>query len=177
MRIGTHAVADELRKDGRASAAGMFSFFQHQDACAFADDEAVARHVPRAARPRRVVVARRERAHGRKSGDAQRRDAGFRAAADHRVGIAVLDQASGIANRVRAGRARGRGRRVRALGAQPHRDLARRQVHDRGQDEEGRDAIGSALEQDPVFALDDLEAADAAADDDADALVIVRIDP
>ena len=57
MRIGTHAVAEKLRKDGSASTASVLSFFQHQNACALADDEPVARDVPRTARARGVVVA------------------------------------------------------------------------------------------------------------------------
>ena len=107
---------------------------------------------------------------------AERRDAGLGAAAHHRIGVAVLDQPERVADRVRPGRAgRGHGG-ARALGAEPERHLAGRQVDDGREDEERRDAVRPALEQDPMLPLDDLEAADAAADDHADPRGVVRAD-
>ena len=79
--------------------------------------------------------------------------------------------------RMRAGRAGGRHRRVRPLGAESDRYLPGGEIDNRREDEEWRDAIGSALEQDPVLALDDLEPADAAADGDSDAGGVVVVDP
>ena len=177
MRIGTHAVADELGENRRVATLRAPGVLEHQNACALADDEPVPLDIPGPAGARGLVVAGRQGPHGREAGDAERRDAGFRAAANHGVRVAVLNQTTGIAHRVRAGRAGGRDRRIRTLGAEAHRDLPGRQVDDRGQDEERRDAFGAALDQDPVLPLDHFEPADAAADHHADALGIVRADP
>ncbi len=49
-----------------------------------------------------------------------------------------------------------------------------REVDDGREDEERRDAVGPALEQDPVLPLDHLEPADAAADHDADPIGVRR---
>jgi hypothetical protein len=124
--------------------------------------------VPRTAGARRVVVSLRQGAHRRETGDAERGDARFRTAANHRVGIAALNEPERVANGVCAGGARRRHRRIGSLGAEPHRDEAGREVDDRGEDEERRDAVRTALEQYPMFPLDHLESADAAADDDPD---------
>ena len=92
--------------------------------------------------PCRVVVAGRERPHGGEPGDAERRDAGLGAAADHRVGVAVLNRC-GMRRRWHGRRrARGRHRGVRPLRAQPDRHLAGREIHDGREDEEWRDAVG-----------------------------------
>ena len=99
------------------------------------------------------------------------------AAADHRVRVSALDQPERVADGVRAGRAGGRDRRVRSLRAETNRDEPGGQVDDRRQDEEGRDAFGSALQQDAVLALDHLEPADAAADDHSDPRRVRRLDP
>ena len=72
-----------------------------------------------------------------------------------------------IADRVRAGRAGGDGGVVRALGVEAHRDDAGGDVGDEHRDEEGRDLARPALAIDVVLLLEALEAADAAADDDA----------
>ena len=94
------------------------------------------------------------------------------AAGDHHVGIAMLNDAEGIADRVGAGGA-GRGRRfVRALGSEPHRDVAGGEVDDGGGNEEGRDLARAAFEKRFVLALDHVESADAGADVNADALGI-----
>ena len=98
IRVARHSVADDLGENRRAAALGEFQLFENQDAGAFADDEAVAVLVPGAGGLRGLVVALREGAHGGKSADAHGRDAGFGAAADHDVGIAVLDEAERIAD-------------------------------------------------------------------------------
>ena len=74
-----------------------------------------------------------------------------------------------------ARRARGGDGGIRALCAEAQRHLAGRKVHNRRQDEERRDPIGPAFEQDAVLAFDDLEPADAAADQHTDASRIRRL--
>ena len=102
--------------------------------------------------------------HRGKSTDAHRRDGGFGAAGDHHVGIAIFDDASGIANRVRAGGARRAGRLVRTLGVVPNADLPGGEVHDGRRNKERRNLARAAVEQVAVLALDDVESADARAD-------------
>ena len=89
------------------------------------------------------------------------------AAADHHVGVAALDDLERIADGVGAGGAGGGGGRVRPLGAGADRDVTGGQIDDGRRNEEGRDPARPALQQIAVFALDDLESADAAADVDA----------
>ena len=81
-----------------------------------------------------------------------------------------------IADGMRAGGAGGGRGFVRALGAEAHGDVAGRQVHDRCRNEEGGDLARAAFEQGAVFALDDVESADAGADVHADALGNFRRD-
>ena len=168
--VGGHAVADDFRQDGRAAAAGMLEFFENHDAGAFAHDEAVAVSVPGTAGASRIVVARGERAHGGESADAHGSDGSFGASGNHHVGIAVLDDAEGIADGVSAGGA-GRGRGfVRSLGAVSHGDMAGGEVDDGGRNEEGRDLARATFDERGVFALDHVESANAGADVNADHL-------
>ena len=118
----------------------------------------------------RIVIALRQSAHRAESGHGQRRNAGLRAAADHHVGIVVLDHAERIADRMGAGSARRRGGRVRTFRAGADRNVARREVDDGRRNKKRRDARGAFFEQNLVLALDDFESADAAADIDAGAL-------
>ena len=168
--VGAHAVANNFGDDLRATLLGELQFFQDQDARAFADDEAVAVLVPGTAGVMRIVVARGQRAHGGKSADAHGSDGGFGAAGNHHVGVAVLDDARGIANGMRAGGAGGAGGLVRALGVMADADLAGGEIDDGRGNEERRDLARAAVEQVVVLALDDVESADAGADVDAGAL-------
>ncbi len=110
--------------------------------------------------------------HGGEAADAQRGDGGFGAAGDHGVGVAALDDAEGVADGVGGGGAGGGGGLVGAAGAVFDGDVAGGEVDDGAGDEEGRDLAGATVEQVDVLALDDVEAADAGADVDADAVVI-----
>ena len=78
-----------------------------------------------------------------------------------------------VADRVGAGGAGRHGRVVRALGVEAHRDDAGRDVGDEHRDEERADLARPALAIDVVLLLEALEAADAAADDDAGPVGIV----
>ncbi len=153
----------------------MLQFFDHQNARAFADNKPVALLVPGTRGSVRLVVARRKSSHGGEPAYAHRRHAGFAATANHHVGVAMLYQPERIANRVSAGGAGGRGRRIRPFGAIANGNVAARQIHNAGRNEKGRDAAGTALEQNLVLALDHLESADAAADINADVLRFLRL--
>ena len=114
-RVGAHPVPRHLGQDVRAAPLRELQLFEHQNPGALADHKSVALAIPRARRALRLVVARRERAHGGKSADAHGRDAGFGAAADHGIGVAALDEAERIADGMRAGGAGRRGRGIRTL--------------------------------------------------------------
>src|SRR5581483_6497043 len=162
--VCAHTVTYNLGDDGGPAFSGKFQFFENQNARAFANDEAIAVFVPRAAGAMRIVVTGGERPHSGKSSDSHRRDCGFRAAGDHHVGIAILDDPGGIADRVGAGGASGAGSLVGPLGVIADADLAGGQVHDRRGDEEGRYLAGAAMEKVGVLAFDNIEPADAGAD-------------
>src|SRR5688500_15450896 len=59
VRVGRHPVADELGIDLRAALQRHLALFEHEDARAFTDDEAVALFVEWPARLLRFVIARR----------------------------------------------------------------------------------------------------------------------
>ncbi len=137
--------------------------------------EAVAVHVPRAARRRGVVVARGQRARGAEPADAERADRRFGAAGDHHVGVAVLDQPTRLADAVVRGRARRDDREVRALVAVVDRRQAGDHVDDRARHEERGDLAPAPGHVRGLRLLDQRQAADARADADADALLVAGV--
>src|ERR1700722_16938506 len=56
-RIARHPITFDIRKNARAAALGVFQVFEHENPCAFADYESVARNIPRTAGVRRIVIA------------------------------------------------------------------------------------------------------------------------
>ena len=71
VRVARHPVAGELAVDRRAAVLRVLELLEDEDARAFAHHEAVAVQVPRTRGALRLVVARRERAHGREAADAR----------------------------------------------------------------------------------------------------------
>src|SRR5205823_1621459 len=126
--VARHAIAHKLRIDARAPRLRRLQLFEHKQPRAFADDEAIAVALERPRDTRRLIVARRKRAHGRKTCDAHRRDGRFSAAADHNVGVAALNDLEAVADGMRARGAGGGGGGVRTLRAVADRDLTGRQV-------------------------------------------------
>ncbi|MCU1249468.1 MAG: uncharacterized protein JWQ49_2497 [Edaphobacter sp.] len=170
--VGGEAVADDFGEDLCSAGFGELELFEDENACAFADDEAVAILVPGAAGVGGVVVARGEGAHGGEACYSERSDGGLGATGDHGVGVAALDEAEGVSDGVGGGGAGGCGGLVGAARAVFDGDVAGGEVDDGTGDEEGRDLAGAAVEQIDVLAFDDVEAADAGADVDADAIAI-----
>ena len=91
-------------------------------------------------------------------------------AGEHSVGFAASDQLCGLADRVRAGSARGHNGVVWAADPELDRELAARGVDEDVGEEAGRDPIGSALPEDVGLAHQLVNAADTATEDDADPL-------
>ncbi len=73
--VGAGAVAQHLGVDAGAASLGVFQLLEHQHAGPFAEHEAVAIAVERAAGLWRIVVAFGQRPHVGKAADAHRRDA------------------------------------------------------------------------------------------------------
>ena len=120
----------------------------------------------------RLVVARGKGAHSRKASYAERRHACLAAAADHNIGVTVLDQPERVANRMRAGGASRGGSRVRPLRPVTNGNVSACQIHNAGRDEKRRKAARPALQKSFMLALNHFKAADAAADVHADVFSI-----
>ena len=103
--------------------------------------------------------------------------AGLRAAGEHGVGVAALDQLGRLADRVRAGRAGRDDRVVRAADPERDRDLPARRVDEHAREEERRDAVGAAVAQDVGLLDDPDDAADRRAEDDPDAVRVEAVQP
>ncbi len=120
-----------------------------------------------------VVVAGGHGLHVGEAGHGNRRDGGFRAAGNNGVGLAALDNFVGIADGVGASRAGGDGALARPLRAQHLGDIARSHVGDHHGNKERADAAHAAFHQFAVLVFKGLNAADAAADEDADTGAVV----
>ena len=103
-----------------------------------------------------------ETAHRAEAGEDQRVDARLGAAREHGVGVAAPDQLGRLADRVRAGGARGDRRVVRAAEAERDRELPARRVDEHARDERRRDAARPALAHHLGLLHDPEEAADRA---------------
>ena len=148
---------------------------EHEHARALAHHEPRPRRVERPRRPRRVLLLGDEPAHRAEAGEDQRVHARLGAAGEHRVGVAAPDQLGALADRVRAGRARRDRRVVRARGSPseiascPHAESTSTFGMKFGETRSGpRSRSTSRLLHDPD------EAADRGAEDDPDAVGVVR---
>src|SRR5580704_15307651 len=159
-----HTVADNFGENIRAAFLGDFEGFENHDAGAFADDEAVAVGFEGAAGVFRVFIVRGQGAHGGKTADAHGGDGGFGAAGDHDVGGAALDNFEGVADGVGRRGAGGRRGGIGTLGAVTNRDVAGSEIDDGGRNEKRGNLSGAAGEIFGMFALDNVETADAGAD-------------
>src|SRR5579871_4404465 len=174
--VGRHAIANDFRNDGSSAPPGMLKLLKNKNACAFADDKAIAPLIPRATGLLWIIIARGKRAHRRESTNAHASDGSFRAASDHHVGIAILNDAEGITHGMRTGGTSCRRGLVRSLGSVAHGNLSRRQIDNRRRNEKRRYLPRAALHQCGVFALDDIESTDPGANVHADTLIIFGSD-
>ena len=114
---------------------GVLPLLEDEHAGTLAHDKAVAIGVERAARGGRIGVGG-ERAAARKAGDGLGDDGGLGAAGEDRVGVAVLDRAEGLADRVGGGGARGHDGQRGAERLVADGDVAGRHVGDHHRDHE-----------------------------------------
>ena len=137
--------------------------------------EAVAIAIPRPAGALRIVIARRQRPRLAEAAETQRRGRHLGAAGDHHVRVAVLDESHRQPDGVRRSRARSHRRQVRTGELEVDREVAGDHVDDAAGHEERRDVLRAVrLGVFAVVLLDRVEAADAGAHGDADALRILR---
>src|SRR5579863_9089227 len=108
----------------------MLEFFENQDACPLADDKTVAVLIPWTASLFRIIVAGGKGAHRSKSANAHSSDGSFGSAGDHHIGIAVLDNAERVTDRMSTRRAGSRRRFIGSLGTVAHGDLSGGKVND-----------------------------------------------
>ena len=174
IRVGAHAVADHFGQDLCAARSRKLQLFQDQDARAFADHKSVAVLVEGPAGAGGLVVARESARMAANPPTESAVTAASAAAGNHRVRIAVQDHAHRVADGIGAGGAGRRRGRNRPLRAVANADLPGRHVHDGRGNKERRDLARAALQQVGVLALDDLESADAGADENADAVGVLR---
>ena len=174
--VAAHAVANDFSQDRSVALASVFQLFQDQDACAFADDKAVAVLVPRPAGFFGIVIARGKSAHSRESANTHGSDCGFRAAGYHDIGVVVLNDAEGIADGMCAGSAGRSGSFIGSLCTIAHGNVPSRQIDDCRGNEEGRYLARAAFHQRGMLALDDVETSDARADMDPNPFVILWSD-
>src|ERR1700722_7969990 len=146
VSVAGHAVAHDFGEDGSIAFLRVLEGFQDENTCAFADDEAVAAGVERAAGVGGIFIASGKGLHGSEAADAHGSDGGFRAAADHHFRGAALDDLEGIADGVGGGGAGGGGGRIRSFGTVTNGNVAGSEIDDGGRDEKRGDFAGSALD-------------------------------
>lgn len=177
--ISRQAVTDDFRIDLRAARLCVLELFENDDAGALAHDEAVTVDVIGARGFFRVVVVLGgQRLAGGKARERDTANRRFRTTGNHDVGVAERNQAAGVTDRMRAGRAGGDDRVVRAAKLMADRHLARGEVDEATGNEERRDTARTLVAQ-RVAAFDDaFETANARADQDAGGdlvLVVLRL--
>ena len=167
------AVGEHLRVDRGSPRLRRLELLEHDRPGALADHEPGACRVEGAGRTRGVLVLGGEAAHRAEAGEDQRVHAGLGAAGEHRVGVAPPDDLGTLAHRVRAGRAGGDRRVVRALQPEGDSELATGGVHQHARQEVRRDSGRAPLLKDLVLLHDPEEAADRRAECDPDTARLV----
>ena len=153
----------------------VFIFFQDENACAFAHDKSGPSEIKRKGCCQRIL-GEAECLHRGETCCCQRVDGCFCAACDHGVCIAVTDHAHCLTDRIGSGCTSGDGRKRCAFALIAHCDHAACHVGDHHWNEEWGDFPRSFFEQLLMLIHEGLDAADAGADVDADAVFIHRAD-
>ena len=145
ISISAHAETNQFRINLRTTLFRMFVFFQHDDACAFTQNETVAILVPRTRSRRRIIVARGQCACRSKTAQTQRRNTCFCTTRQHHVGIAVLNHARRQTDAVNTRRACRDDRKIGTFQAKLDRQVAGNHVDDRRWHKEGADATRATI--------------------------------
>ncbi len=172
--IARHTVAHDFRENRCIAFLGVFEGFENQNARTFADHKTVAARVPGTAGVLRIVIPRGERLHGRKPADAHGRDGRLRASANHHLRGPALDNFEGVAHGMRGSGASRSSGGIRPFRTIANGNLPRSQIDDRRRNEKRRNLVRAAVQQLAMFALNDVESADAGRNVDAN-LIQIRI--
>ena len=171
-RIAAGPVALEFGVDAGAALLRVFSFFNHHDARALGEHEAVALDVEGTAGLLRRLAPKRQRPHVLESGQTDRREGRLAGAGHHHVGVAILNRPHGAADRVggtRAGRGHGE---VGPFDPVEARHVAAGRVDHQLWNGERRHLVDALVEQPLLLGLKLPEPADAGTDDDTAAVGI-----
>ena len=128
--IGTAAIAYQFGINARATGLGELVFFKHHHPCAFAQHKTITVAVPGARGALRVVIAGRQRSHGSKAAQTQRRNGGLSPTCHHHIRIPIFDDSPSLANAVQTGGASGGDSQIGAFEAATHGDMARNHIDD-----------------------------------------------
>ena len=158
--IGTHAKACQLRVNLGAAGLCVLVLFEHQHTSTFAQHKTITVLVPGARSRLGVVVARRERTHGSKAANTQRRYGGFRATSHDDVSIAVFNHATCFADAVQTCGAGCHDRQIWPLEAKTHGHMPCHHIDDGSRHEERRNTARAARRQFCVGIFDQRQAAD-----------------
>src|SRR6266480_6513151 len=166
------SVASELAINFRAALLSVFKLFYDGNAGAFAYDETVTVAIERARCALRLVIALAERFHRGKTGETKFDDRRFGTAGHKNIGVAEFNHAPRFADRVIGSRTSGDDAHIRAAQSEFHRDNAAGHVADQHWNGEGGDALRPFVHQCAELVFQRFQSADAAANDDAEAIAI-----
>src|SRR5215203_693512 len=138
-RVAAHSITDDFREYVCPARLCKLQLFENEDSCSLAYYESVTFQIERPRSTLRIIVPSRKGTHRSKARHRHRRYRAFRTTADHRVGIAALDQTKTVADSVCSCRASGRRGRVRTLGTVANGNIAGGEIRDRGNYKEWRD--------------------------------------
>ena len=172
IRVRREPQPQKLAQDLSPAPTSVLQLFQDYRAGSLSHHEAVALRVEGPAGALRFVIAPRQRFGRSESSDGGGQNRRFGTAGDHHLGLPVLDLAGSLADgigRRSAGRNRGE---VGPLGAQLHRNHARRHVGDHHGHIEWTDPPRTLLHQDRVLLFVSREPADPGPPNDAHAFGI-----
>ena len=177
--VGGVTVAGDLAVNPRVACLGVLEGLEHDDAGAFAHDEAVAPGVEWPGGVLGIVVAPAHGPHAVEAAHGDGVDGGLGAAGEHDVGVAHDEGAPCLADGVACCGAGGAGGDVGAAQSVVEREHPGCHVEDHHRDEEWGNPAGAAVEQCLVLFLHRAKPADTGADEGADAVAVglVQIQP
>ncbi len=170
VSVGGGAVAEDFPVDAGLAAASVFEFFEDKNACALAEDKAVAAFIEWAGGAGGFFVAGGEGFHGAESAHTEGNDSGFTSTCDDEIGLGFANEAPALADGVGGGGASGDDGEVGSAQSEVHGDVAGGDIIDHHGDHKRGDFFGSTITQNGVLFLEGAETPNARSDKDACAI-------